>query len=115
MKAEGKDIDVELKAERLWTKAQAEALVAKCLGQPGIVTEESKPTTQVSPALYDLTTLQREANSRFGFSAKNTLGLAQALYDAGKYTEAGEHLRALCAKKSDWMKRLRACAKISTR
>ena len=83
-KAEGKDIDVELKAERIWTKAQAEALVAKCLGQPGIVTEESKPTTQVSPALYDLTTLQREANSRFGFSAKNTLGLAQALYEKHK-------------------------------
>jgi DNA topoisomerase-3 len=37
------------------------------------VTEEAKPSTQASPLLYDLTTLQREANSRFGFSAKTTL------------------------------------------
>ena len=79
-----KDADAEIKAERLWTKAEADALVAKCLGKPGIVTEESKPSTQLSPGLYDLTTLQREANSRFGFSAKNTLGLAQALYEKHK-------------------------------
>jgi DNA topoisomerase-3 len=53
-------------------------------GKPGTVTEESKPTTQMSPGLFDLTSLQREANSRFGFSAKNTLGLAQALYEKHK-------------------------------
>src|SRR6187401_1147030 len=64
--------------------ARAEAIREKCLGKPGIVTEESKPTTQMSPLLYDLTTLQREANGRFGFSAKNTLGLAQALYEKHK-------------------------------
>ena len=79
-----KDSDAEIKAERLWTKAEADALAAKCLGKPGIVTEESKPSTQLSPGLYDLTTLQREANGRFGFSAKNTLGLAQALYEKHK-------------------------------
>jgi DNA topoisomerase-3 len=79
-----KDADPEIKAERLWTKAEADALAAKCLGKPGIVTEESKPSTQLSPGLYDLTTLQREANGRFGFSAKNTLGLAQALYEKHK-------------------------------
>ena len=48
------------------------------------MTEEAKPSTQSSPLLYDLTTLQREANSRFGFSAKTTLGLAQALYEKHK-------------------------------
>ena len=48
------------------------------------MTEESKPTTQMAPALFDLTSLQREANARFGFSAKNTLGLAQALYEKHK-------------------------------
>ncbi|MSU27356.1 MAG: DNA topoisomerase III [Pedosphaera sp.] len=79
-----KDADAEIKAERLWTKAEADALAAKCLGKSGIVTEESKPSTQLSPGLYDLTTLQREANGRFGFSAKNTLGLAQALYEKHK-------------------------------
>jgi DNA topoisomerase-3 len=83
-KPEGKDADPDLKPERLWDSAKAEAIKAKCLGKPGIVTEESRPTTQSAPMLYDLTTLQREANSRFGFSAKNTLGLAQALYEKHK-------------------------------
>ena len=81
---ETKDENAELKAERLWDRARAESIRAKCLGQPGIVTEESKPTTQLSPLLYDLTSLQREANGRFGFSAKNTLALAQALYEKHK-------------------------------
>ncbi|MGH8525433.1 MAG: DNA topoisomerase, partial [Gammaproteobacteria bacterium] len=62
----------------------AEEIRAKCTGKPGIVTEESKPTTQISPLLYDLTSLQREANSRFGLSAKTTLSLAQALYERHK-------------------------------
>jgi DNA topoisomerase III len=78
------EADEQLKAERVWDRAQAEAIQAKCLGKPGIVTEESKPTTSLSPLLYDLTSLQREANSRFGFSAKNTLAVAQALYEKHK-------------------------------
>src|SRR5208282_812281 len=76
--------DEQLKPERIWEKTAAEALRDKCLGKPGIVTEESRPTTSMSPLLYDLTSLQRDANSRFGFSAKNTLGLAQALYERHK-------------------------------
>ena len=76
--------DDQLKPERVWDKSQAEAVKEKCLGKPGIVTEESKPSTSLSPLLYDLTSLQRDANSRFGFSAKNTLGLAQALYERHK-------------------------------
>ena len=78
------ETDEQLKAERLWEKEKAEAVRGKCLGQPGVVTEESKPTTSLSPLLHDLTSLQRDANSRFGFSAKNTLGLAQALYERHK-------------------------------
>ncbi len=74
----------QLKPERVWEKEKAEAIREKCLGKPGVVTEESKPTTSLSPLLYDLTSLQREANSRFGFSAKNTLGIAQALYEKHK-------------------------------
>ncbi len=84
VKPEGKDADAELKAERLWDVARAEALRAKCLGKPGIVTEESKPTTQLSPLLFDLTSLQREANSRFGLPAAKTLSIAQALYERHK-------------------------------
>ena len=79
-----KDGEADLKPERVWEAKVAEAIRDKCLGKPGIVTEESKPTTQLSPLLYDLTSLQREANGRFGFSAKNTLGLAQALYEKHK-------------------------------
>jgi DNA topoisomerase-3 len=78
------ETDDQLKAERVWDVAKAEAIKAKCLGRPGVVTEESKPSTSLSPLLYDLTSLQREANSRFGFSAKNTLAVAQALYEKHK-------------------------------
>ncbi|MFX7747917.1 hypothetical protein ABTK03_21290, partial [Acinetobacter baumannii] len=59
--------DPEKKAERLWSKAAAESVVAACRGRQGNVTEESKPATQIAPALFDLTSLQREANARFGF------------------------------------------------
>jgi len=76
--------DGNAKPERLWDAARAEAIRAKCQGKSGIVTEESKPATQLSPLLFDLTSLQREANGRFGFSAKRTLQLAQALYERHK-------------------------------
>ena len=78
------EFDPEARESRLWSEAEAKSIVAACRDKPGTVTEESKPSTQQSPALFDLTTLQREANSRFGFSAKNTLGLAQALYEKHK-------------------------------
>jgi DNA topoisomerase-3 len=78
------ETDPEKRAERLWSKAAAESIVAACRGKIGNVSEESKPTTSMAPALFDLTSLQREANARFGFSAKNTLGLAQALYEKHK-------------------------------
>ena len=83
-RADGKEADPDLKPERVWDKNRAEALRDRCLGKPGVVTEESKPTTQLSPLLFDLTSLQREANGRFGFSAKTTLSLAQALYEKHK-------------------------------
>ena len=76
--------DPEKRAERLWSRAAADTIAMACKGRQGNVTEESKPTTSMAPALFDLTSLQREANGRFGFSAKNTLGLAQALYEKHK-------------------------------
>ncbi|WP_077038051.1 DNA topoisomerase III [Pelomonas sp. KK5] len=76
--------DAEDRADRIWAKPDAEAIAQAVLGKPATVTEESKPTTSSCGGLYDLTTLQREANSRFGFSAKTTLGLAQALYEKHK-------------------------------
>lgn len=78
------DENPEHRAERLWSRAEAEAVAAACQGQSGTVTEDSRPTTSLSPALFDLTSLQREANVRFGFSARNTLAVAQALYERHK-------------------------------
>ena len=80
----GKDDDEHARADRLWDESKARALQQKCEGKVGLVSEETKPSSQLSPLLYDLTSLQREANSRFGFSAKSTLGLAQALYEKHK-------------------------------
>jgi DNA topoisomerase-3 len=79
-----KDDDAERKAERVWSAAEAEALAAACNGQTGTVTDDTRPATQLSPLLFDLTSLQREANGRFGFSARTTLSLAQALYEKHK-------------------------------
>jgi DNA topoisomerase III len=79
-----KNDDPDRRADRVWSAAEADAVADAVRGQPGVVTEEAKPSNQSSPLLYDLTTLQREANSRFGFSAKTTLSLAQALYEKHK-------------------------------
>ncbi|MDQ3198083.1 MAG: DNA topoisomerase III [Verrucomicrobiota bacterium] len=80
-----KNDDEHDRVDRLWDQAAAEAVVAGCQGQPmAEVSEEKKSSTQIAPRLYDLTTLQREANGRFGFSAKRTLQIAQALYEKHK-------------------------------
>jgi DNA topoisomerase III len=78
------EFDEHNKAERLWDKDEAEAIVERCLGKEAIVEEATKPTKQIAPLLYDLTSLQREASNRFGFSARRTLQIAQALYEKHK-------------------------------
>lgn len=70
----------QLKAERLWNQDSAEEIVARCKGQIGSIDEEKKTIKQIAPQLYDLTTLQREAP----FTAKNTLSIAQSLYERHK-------------------------------
>ncbi len=72
------------RAERIWEQAVAEAIRDKCLDRTGSATEESKPTRQAPPPLFDLTSLQREANARFGLSANRTVQIAQALYERHK-------------------------------
>lgn len=69
---------------RLWEEKRAAAIAQECTGKPATVEETSKKSTKGAPPLYDLTLLQREANSRFGFSAKNTLAIAQTLYERHK-------------------------------
>ncbi len=70
---------------RLKTAAEAEAIVAAVQGQPGEITKhETSTKKERAPLLYDLTSLQREANTRFGFSARRTLAAAQRLYEDHK-------------------------------
>ena len=76
--------DAEKRADRVWSQKEAQAIADAVRGKAATVTEESKPTTQASPGLFDLTSLQREANGRFGYSAKTTLALAQSLYERHK-------------------------------
>ncbi|MBW7895203.1 MAG: DNA topoisomerase 3 [Opitutaceae bacterium] len=81
-KAENDEHD---RIDRIWEQALAEAVLAACQGQPPArVTEEKKASTQIAPRLYDLTTLQREANNRYGLPARRTLQIAQALYEKHK-------------------------------
>lgn len=68
------------RAERIWDQAAAEAIKERCDGKTGTISQETKASTQISPQLYDLTTLQREAP----FTAKGTLAIAQALYEKHK-------------------------------
>lgn len=73
------------RADRIWDETQANAILeAVKNAQTAVVTEEKKRTTQIAPRLYDLTTLQREANQRFGLPAGKTLSIAQSLYEKHK-------------------------------
>ena len=76
--------DEHKKAERIWDLADAEAIKARCLGKEAIVDETKKPSKSAPPLLFDLTSLQREGNSKHGFPARRTLQLAQACYDRHK-------------------------------
>jgi DNA topoisomerase-3 len=90
--AEGAEPDAEQRADRLWNEREALAVAQAVRGKPARVTDESKPSTQASGTLFDLTSLQREANGKFGFSAKTTLALAQSLATATLAALALHHL-----------------------
>ena len=81
---EGAEPDAELRTDRVWSEVEARAVAEAVRGKTATVTEESKPTTQAPGQLFDLTSLQREANGKFGFSAKTTLSIAQSLYERHK-------------------------------
>ena len=69
-------------SENITNKTDAELLAALCDGSEAIITELKREQKKVSPPkLYDLTSLQREANRYFGFTAKKTLDLLQELYE----------------------------------
>ncbi len=70
--------------ERLWDAGTAAAIAARCQGRPGTVKETRKPVSMPAPLLFDLTSLQKEASNRFGFSARRTLQIAQECYEKHK-------------------------------
>jgi DNA topoisomerase-3 len=73
------------KGPRVGTEQEALEIVSACTDRPGTITKlEKKEQREKAPMLYDLTTLQREANNRFGFTAKRTLAAAQRLYEEHK-------------------------------
>jgi DNA topoisomerase III len=70
---------------RIATEAEAAEIVASCRTKTAAITKlETKEQREKAPMLYDLTTLQREANTRYGFSAKRTLAAAQRCYEEHK-------------------------------
>ena len=70
--------------ERLWDAATAAAIAGRCQGQTATVKEQRKPVSMPAPLLFDLTSLQKEASNRFGFSARRTLQIAQECYEKHK-------------------------------
>ena len=80
-----KSDDEHDRKDRLWTEEESNIIMeALARNSEANVSEEKKKSTQAAARLYDLTTLQREANNRFGFSARRTLQIAQALYEKHK-------------------------------
>ena len=82
--AAAKSEDKDEKPERIFDSEKAEKIVADCGGKSGIATEKKRPSSEAPPPLFDLTSLQREANARFGLPARATLSAAQALYERHK-------------------------------
>ena len=74
------------KTDRIWEQQQAKDLAAAVTNSVGVAVDESKLLTKNPPPLFDLTSLQREANILHSFSARRTLAAAQALYERYKLT-----------------------------
>ena len=85
VETEGEDKEEE--SARFTDRAKAQLIVDKCADiDPSLVSDTSKTVKSSAPNLFDLTTLQREANRLFKFSAAKTLTIAQALYETHKVT-----------------------------
>lgn len=81
---DSKSSDRDEKADRIFDEKQADKIIKSCTGKVAVVEEKSKEALENCQLLYDLTSIQREANNMFGFSAKMTLGTLQSLYEKHK-------------------------------
>ncbi len=72
------------KDDRIFDEKRAQAIVAAVSGTGGVARETRKPSRETAPPLFDLTSLQREAHRRYGWSARRTLSAAQRCYDRHK-------------------------------
>ena len=72
---------VSFSSERISDKSEADALADICTGELHVAKVERREKREIPPALYDLTTLQREANRELGFTAQQTLDYLQSLYE----------------------------------
>ncbi len=72
------------KEDRIFEQARAEAVIQAIQGQQAVASETRKPSPRMPPLLFDLTSLQRTANTRFGWSANRTLRAAQRCYETHK-------------------------------
>ena len=80
-----KDKDANDKADRIWSHADAERVLNEVRAGGGAkVSDKKTQSKQIAPRLYDLTTLQREANNKYSFPANKTLSIAQSLYEKHK-------------------------------
>lgn len=80
-----KDKDANDKADRIWSHADAERVLNEVRAEGGAkVSDKKTQSKQIAPRLYDLTTLQREANNKYSFPANKTLSIAQSLYEKHK-------------------------------
>jgi DNA topoisomerase III len=83
----GADAEGSKDPYRIFKKDLAESIMAKCRGvTPSSVRDLTEPQQELAPKLFDLTTLQREANKRYKLSAADTLKIAQSLYERHKVT-----------------------------
>jgi len=71
-------------AEKIWDEETARKILESCSGRATEVVETVHVSSRKPPLLHSLTSLQKEANSRFGLSARRTLGAAQRLYEQHK-------------------------------
>ena len=72
------------RSDRVLKRETADAILKRIQGKPGVATEKHTNRTELPPLLYDLTTLQREASSRYGYTLDRTLSIVQSLYESKK-------------------------------